>query len=99
MVFVIGSSLKVFPFAGLVTLIKDDVPLILINRENPGVKRKLFLHVPGDIDDTIVNIAKEIGWDLPKFEKKAPKPVDIKIWYIFIKFNRNFICIQSFNII
>ncbi|KAJ1424025.1 DHS-like NAD/FAD-binding domain-containing protein [Ochromonadaceae sp. CCMP2298] len=65
LVFVMGTSLKVFPFAMLIDLIQKDVPIVLVNRETPEVfngRNVLFLE--GDIEDSLSALAAEIGWEL-----------------------------------
>jgi NAD-dependent histone deacetylase SIR2 len=64
LVIVMGTSLKVFPFAFLVSCISDDVPVVLINRENPGIERNHLLFLPGDIQENIVKIAKDLNWNI-----------------------------------
>mmetsp|Transcript_8728 Transcript_8728/g.7689 ORF Transcript_8728/g.7689 Transcript_8728/m.7689 type:complete len:196 (+) Transcript_8728:629-1216(+) len=51
LVFVMGTSLKVYPFAALAHMVGKEVPLVLVNRENPGLKRENFLFMEGNIDD------------------------------------------------
>jgi len=49
-----GTSLKVFPFAGLIDLVDKDTPIVLVNRENPGIEnKKNFVFLEGDIDNNI----------------------------------------------
>ncbi|EAS07868.1 SIR2 family histone deacetylase, putative (macronuclear) [Tetrahymena thermophila SB210] len=73
LVFVMGTSLKVFPFAALVDLFKEDVPIVLINRENPGIKRRRFLFLEGEIDDNVEKIMKDISWDFPEIKRTYPE--------------------------
>ncbi|KAL4491311.1 hypothetical protein ABPG72_021697 [Tetrahymena utriculariae] len=73
LVFVMGTSLKVFPFAALVDLISEDVPIVLINRENPGIKRNRFLFLEGEIDDNVEKIMKDISWDFPEIKRTYPQ--------------------------
>jgi len=72
LVFVIGTSLKVFPFASLVQMIPKETPIVLINRENTVVKRDNFLFLQGDIDERVKELIKELGWEdkLPELKNK-----------------------------
>jgi NAD-dependent SIR2 family protein deacetylase len=64
LVVVMGTSLKVFPFASLVTHISPSTPLVVINREDPKPWGKTnYLFIPGDIEETIERITNRIGWD------------------------------------
>lgn len=69
LVFVMGTSLKVFPFASLLTGVKKTTPLVLVNYENPGVKRDNFLFLQGPIEDSIISIMKDVGWELAELKK------------------------------
>lgn len=62
LVIVMGTSLKVFPFAFLVEFVSRRVPIVLANRENPGITRQRFLFLEGDIEETLANVAEEVGW-------------------------------------
>eukprot|EP00599_Poterioochromonas_sp_BG-1_P014591 CAMPEP_0173158862 /NCGR_PEP_ID=MMETSP1105-20130129/16712_1 /TAXON_ID=2985 /ORGANISM="Ochromonas sp., Strain BG-1" /LENGTH=371 /DNA_ID=CAMNT_0014077077 /DNA_START=29 /DNA_END=1144 /DNA_ORIENTATION=+ len=64
LIIVMGTSLKVYPFALLLEFLPDSVPVVLINRENPGISRNHFLFLSGDIQDTVAAIAQECGWDI-----------------------------------
>jgi len=67
LVFIMGTSLKVFPFTTLIELVARGVPIVLINRENPGISRQNpedFLFLAGEIEETIATLARDIGWDL-----------------------------------
>lgn len=48
---IMGTSLKVQPFASLVGLVDDDVPRLLINREEVGTEPQPILKLLGFIDD------------------------------------------------
>jgi NAD-dependent deacetylase sirtuin 2 len=83
---IMGTSLQVQPFAGLVHEVLNDVPRVLINREavdgfgslsrrrNPFLRRKpeddMFLQ--GDCDQIVTEIAEAAGWkdDFLKIDKK-----------------------------
>ena len=43
-----GTSLRVFPFASLVSIVPMDVPMVYINRENTSIKRENFLFLEGE---------------------------------------------------
>ena len=67
LVFVMGTSLKVFPFAGLISLVDRSIPIVLLNRENPGLSRQDFDHLlfmSGEIEENIHTLALDIGWDV-----------------------------------
>lgn len=59
LVFVIGTSLAVMPFAFLAHLIPKGVPVVLINNTDslPMIKEKK-LWMEGDIQDNIIKISK-----------------------------------------
>lgn len=69
LVIVMGTALKVYPFAFLLTYLAGDTPIVLINRENPGIDRENFLFLAGDIEETIDALAKELDWELGSSEK------------------------------
>lgn len=69
---VCGTSLKVFPFAGLVTQVGEKVPRVMINREasgqsvgmqydNPKSRDVVFI---GDTDEVFAEIARHADWEL-----------------------------------
>ncbi|RYH12889.1 hypothetical protein EON65_36995 [archaeon] len=64
LVIIMGTSLKVYPFAFLLQAIDDSVPVVLVNRENPGISRDKLLFLPGEIEETIDGLVKELGWEL-----------------------------------
>jgi NAD-dependent histone deacetylase SIR2 len=66
LVFVMGTSLKVYPFAMLIDLIQKIVPIVLVNREAPDAfdGRENMLFLQGDIEDSLSTLAESVGWDL-----------------------------------
>lgn len=64
--------MKVYPFAALVEMINENVPIVLVNRENPGIKRRRFLFLEGEIDDNVEKIMTDIGWDFPEIKRTYP---------------------------
>ena len=64
---VMGTSLAVHPFASLISMFKKQ-PLVLINRENPGIKRDNFAFIEGDLESSILKIVEDCGW-LNEFNK------------------------------
>lgn len=68
-----GTSLKVFPFASLVDQIDESVPIVLLNRENPGIARSNFLFMEGDIDDSVEKIMTDIDWKFPEIKRTYPE--------------------------
>lgn len=90
---VIGTSLTVFPFAGLVELVPPGTPRVLVNRELAGeglldfesehesggeVLRDVALL--GDCQDTARQLALAVGWeaDLRRVVETFQRPVDDK---------------------
>jgi NAD-dependent histone deacetylase SIR2 len=63
LVFIMGTSLKVSPFNLIVDIIPKNCPVVLINRENPGVYRQKFLFIEGDIDNSLQIIMESCGWN------------------------------------
>ena len=64
---VLGTSLEVYPFAGLVEEVRKSAPRILINREvvGPFVKRRKRPNdvvVKGDIVEGVRYLARLLGW-------------------------------------
>lgn len=67
LVFVMGTSLKVFPFAGLLDLIQPRVPIVLVNREDPGRidrGRHPVIFLEGEIEESLSKLADDVGWVL-----------------------------------
>ena len=67
MLIVLGTSLEVYPFAGLVEEVSKSAPRILINREvvGPFVKRRKRpndIVVKGDIVESVRHLARLLGW-------------------------------------
>ena len=48
---ILGTSLKVHPFASLVGLVREDVPRLLVNREEVGTDAQPMFRLLGFIDD------------------------------------------------
>lgn len=69
LVIVMGTSLKVKPFSGLLNLMPASTPLVLFNRENPGIERDNLLFLKGDIEKNLEKITKDCGWKNLKKEK------------------------------
>jgi NAD-dependent SIR2 family protein deacetylase len=66
-VFVMGTSLKVFPFAALLHYIEPGVPVVLVNREDPGsvdTDRNPLVFLKGEIEHSIAKLAEDLGWEL-----------------------------------
>ncbi|WOO85815.1 NAD-dependent protein deacetylase hst2 [Vanrija pseudolonga] len=86
---VLGTSLQVMPFAGLVNAVGSDVPRVLINREAVGAfarlkhnKSKGRDHLyQGDTDEAARIIARELGWEeeLDKLIEDGRKELE-KTW-------------------
>lgn len=71
LVFIIGTSLLVKPFAHLVNNFKQDTPRVLINKENLLDKlevtrildnKESFINQIGDCDQIIESILEKVGW-------------------------------------
>lgn len=78
LVIVMGTSLKVYPFASLLDLIPTEVPLIMINRENPGIDKDVFLFVEGEIENTVQKILKGLKVEESKREEKEKDNGEVK---------------------
>ena len=72
--FVVGTSVSVYPTALLPDMIDGNAPRVLVNRERAGnfnfaSRRDFFLQ--GDCDRIILQLVKEIGWlgDLEKYRE------------------------------
>ena len=63
LVVVMGTSLKVFPFAALLQLVRKEVPVVYINRENTSITRQNFLFMEGDIDEQVKQLVKDLEWE------------------------------------
>jgi len=57
-----GTSLKVAPFSYLLQLIPLTTPIILLNRENPGIVHPSFLFLEGDIEESVLGLCEGLGW-------------------------------------
>jgi NAD+-dependent protein deacetylase SIR2 len=64
LLFVIGTSLQVQPFASLTHFVPRSCPRVLINLEGAGDfgTRQDDVLLLGKCDDTIKELAKELGW-------------------------------------
>ena len=64
LVIIMGTSLKVFPFAVLAKTISNKIPVVLINKENSlGTGRGNFVFLEGDIDQIVLKIVKDLGME------------------------------------
>ncbi|CAK4033152.1 NAD-dependent deacetylase hst2-1 [Lecanosticta acicola] len=61
---VIGTSLTVQPFASLPTMVREDTPRILLNKERVGGlgSRPDDVLILGDCDDGVRKLAEALGW-------------------------------------
>lgn len=62
LIIVMGTSLKVYPFAFLVQATPSSVPIVVINRDNPGFDPSRILFLPGEIEDNVKLIMEALGW-------------------------------------
>lgn len=62
---VMGTSLTVYPFARLATLVKDDCPRVLVNLERVGdfANRSDDVLLLGKCDEKIRQLCRELGWE------------------------------------
>ncbi|TFK89725.1 NAD-dependent deacetylase sirtuin-2 [Polyporus arcularius HHB13444] len=65
LLFVIGTSLKVHPFASLTDLVPESCPRVLINMEPAGNigSRPDDVVLLGRCDEVVRKLARELGWD------------------------------------
>ncbi|KAI0699319.1 DHS-like NAD/FAD-binding domain-containing protein [Cerioporus squamosus] len=65
LLFVIGTSLKVHPFASLTGLVPESCPRVLINMEPAGTigSRPDDVVLLGRCDEIIRELARELGWE------------------------------------
>jgi NAD-dependent histone deacetylase SIR2 len=65
LVIVLGTSLTVYPFAGLPGLVRRDVPRILINRDRVGDfgSGRDDVLVLGECDEGVRRLCGECGWE------------------------------------
>ncbi|KAJ3261889.1 NAD-dependent histone deacetylase sir2 [Chytriomyces hyalinus] len=63
LIVVMGSSLKIFPIAGILDQM-SEVPAILINKETLDAKLKFDHVMKGDSDAIVSEICRRLGWDL-----------------------------------
>jgi NAD-dependent SIR2 family protein deacetylase len=91
LVFVMGTSLKVYPFASLLTALAPGTPVVLLNRENPGINMDHLLFLPGAIEDSVAMLAEEFGWgDLAMGttdEQAGEKEASVEVTAKFSVFN------------
>ncbi|KAF1809382.1 NAD-dependent deacetylase sirtuin-2 [Eremomyces bilateralis CBS 781.70] len=64
LIIVMGTSLTVFPFAGLPQVAREGVPRVLLNNEEAGDlgSRPDDVLALGDIDENVRKLARAIGW-------------------------------------
>jgi NAD-dependent deacetylase sirtuin 2 len=78
---VMGTSLKVHPFASLITMVPRGTPRILVNRELVGEYPRGFqfrkgsgdVFLKGDCDDGCQRVADAIGWGEELIEIASPR--------------------------
>lgn len=66
LVIVMGTSLVVYPFAYLVEIAGDAVPIVLINNTDSrkDKNRKNSLWLDGNLDERLKALAEDLKWDL-----------------------------------
>ena len=62
--FVIGTSLVVYPFAGLPDYTRPSVPRVVLNIDAlENFERPNDIYVPGDCDKSIWSLCQKLGWE------------------------------------
>ncbi len=61
LILVIGTSLTVYPFSGLVNYSDDSIPLVVINNESPPVLRDNVTFLEGDIVEIMEKLNGKLG--------------------------------------
>jgi NAD-dependent histone deacetylase SIR2 len=66
LVIVMGTSLVVFPFAYLLEIVDDKVPIVLINNTDSRKDKKRInsLWLDGNLDERIKALAEDLKWEL-----------------------------------
>jgi NAD-dependent SIR2 family protein deacetylase len=59
---IIGTSLKVMPFAFLAQLIPETSPIILINRDQVLHERANKIWMQGDIQENVAKLMGDLKW-------------------------------------
>ncbi len=62
-------------------MVDEKVPIVLINRENPGIDRddEYFLFMPGDMDDNVESLMKDLGMEVPNIVRNYPPGGEEKV--------------------
>ncbi len=72
LVIVMGSSLRVQPVAGMLSVFSHAIPMVLINRElvgeGPDGGPEFDLEILGKADEACAFIAMKLGWNLPEID-------------------------------
>ena len=60
----LGTSLEVYPFAGVADAVPESVPRLLINRDLVGSfgTREKDYHLPGDLVKNLELFVDKLGW-------------------------------------
>lgn len=64
LVFIMGTSLAVMPFAFLAQMIELKTPVVLLNMTDSLPQRNDKLWLKGDIQEEVKNIIDKVGWKL-----------------------------------
>lgn len=68
LVFIMGTSLKVFPFNMLVNVINKQTPVVLVNYDDvvssKGYGFGKYLFLEGDIDTSVKRLCDAVGFDI-----------------------------------
>eukprot|EP01017_Pseudomicrothorax_dubius_P016440 TRINITY_DN1865_c0_g1_i5.p1 TRINITY_DN1865_c0_g1~~TRINITY_DN1865_c0_g1_i5.p1 ORF type:complete len:342 (+),score=95.52 TRINITY_DN1865_c0_g1_i5:181-1206(+) len=64
LIIVMGTSLKVEPFASMTKMVCNKLPVVCINLENPfKTNPKDYVFIQGQIDNKIKELVQNIGWE------------------------------------
>ena len=62
-----GTSLQVFPVAGMIYDIKKGTPVMVVNKELPrmikGIREEDLAFVEGNIEESVKKMARDMEWN------------------------------------
>lgn len=62
--FVIGTSLVVYPFAGLPEYTHPKIPRVVLNKDVvENFERPNDIYIPGDCDESVWSLCQKLGWE------------------------------------
>lgn len=63
LVFIIGTSFQVDPFASLLCMLRHSTPVVVINNEPVILPNEVqATYISGDCEDSVLNICEQLGW-------------------------------------